>query len=101
MYIKLKPDSLWLRPGDTVKLYNYFTIMLIYIILSFIYEFPMIISTSLGGAVAGRPTPQPSNTLFAALRRIDATYTINTEREFQIRNKKARKSNFSLPGYIR
>ena len=45
----------------------------------------------------GGPTPQPSNTLFAALRRIDATYTINTEREFQIRNKKGQEIELLLP----
>jgi hypothetical protein len=38
--------------------------------------------------VHGVSAPQPPNALLAALKSVDATYTINTERQFQVRNSK-------------
>ena len=43
---------------------------------------------------------QPPNTLLAALKKIDATYTINTEREFQVRNRRGQEVELLLPAAL-
>lgn len=41
-------------------------------------------------------TPQPANALLAALKAVDATYTINTERDFQVRNSRGQEVELLL-----
>lgn len=50
--------------------------------------------------VLGAAVPQPPNALFAALKAVDATYTINTEREFQVRNAKGNEVELLLAAAI-
>lgn len=46
--------------------------------------------------ILGTDTPQPPNALLAALKKVDATYTINTERQFQLRNAKGQEVELLL-----
>ncbi len=50
--------------------------------------------------VLGAGRPAPPNALFAALKSIDATYTVNTERQFQLRNAKGHEVELLLPASL-
>lgn len=50
--------------------------------------------------VFGGPQPEPPNALLDVLKSIDATYTLNTEREFQIRNAKGNEVELVLPASL-
>jgi hypothetical protein len=50
--------------------------------------------------VLGADRPAPPNALFAALKSIDATYTLNTERQFQLRNAKGHEVELLLPASL-
>jgi hypothetical protein len=50
--------------------------------------------------VLGGDAPELPNALFAALKGVDATYTINTERQFQLRNARGHEVELLLPAAL-